>query len=547
MSLAHQIKPLGDGPAPSALAKYDAAILALSEAKSVDEVKDLRDKAEAMRAYARQAKNKDLEADAAEIRIRAERRLGELIAGQKATDGLNAGGRPQKTGSDTEPVSQKATLAEAGIDKKLSARAQKMAAVPAAEFESMVGEWRERVEVENERVTTNLLAAGEKKLSRDEKEAALADKMKAAAESLGQGKFGVILADPPWRFEPYSRQTGMDRAADNHYPTMDVDAIAALEVPASEDCALFLWATSPMIREALFVMSAWGFEYKSQLIWLKDRIGTGYWARNKHEILLIGTRGDIPAPAPGTQPESVIAATVGAHSEKPVAFHEIIERIYPNLPRLEMFARASRPGWNGWGAEAKDHSVARNGANMENGDVDGSAPRAGHAGQTVYALSGQVESRNSDVDTFDGNASLAAREGEKSLHSNSPAMASEAGRFNSGSLTEIVVKTQVQVLPGVAFGDAKGGPTGMGRSDSVERHAPNSNSSATSSRQTDTAGMEPPPSVSATIRKPLRPHCLKPELCAGSGREHCHACKRAMGTRADGGDDITTKHEAIQA
>ncbi|TPN86356.1 hypothetical protein FJ980_30245 [Mesorhizobium sp. B1-1-5] len=289
--------------------------------------------------------------------------------------------------------------------------------------------------------------------------------MKAAAESLGQGMFGVILADPPWRFEPYSRQTGMDRAADNHYPTMDVDAIAALEVPAADDCALFLWATAPMIREALFVMSAWGFEYKSQLIWLKDRLGTGYWARNKHEILLIGTRGDIPAPAPGTQPESVIAATVGAHSEKPVAFHEIIECIYPNLPRLEMFARASRPGWKGWGAEA------------------------------------------------------------------------EAGRFNSGSLTEIAVKTQVQVLPDVASGDVKGGPTGMGRSDGRERPAPNSNSSVPTSspEKTDTAGGKVgclSPSATIPQRKPLRPHCLNPDLCAGSGREHCHACKKAMASEA---------------
>ncbi|TPM37069.1 hypothetical protein FJ964_30305 [Mesorhizobium sp. B2-3-2] len=286
--------------------------------------------------------------------------------------------------------------------------------------------------------------------------------MKAAAESLGQGTFGVILADPPWRFEPYSRQTGMDRAADNHYPTMDVDAIAALEVPAAADCALFLWATSPMIREALFVMAAWGFEYKSQLIWLKDRIGTGYWARNKHEILLIGTRGDIPAPSPGTQPESVIAAAVGAHSEKPIAFHEIIERIYPNLPRLEMFARATRPGWNGWGAEA------------------------------------------------------------------------EAGRFDSGSLTEIAVKSQVQVLPDVASGDVKGGPTGMGRSDSRERPAPDPNSSATSSRQASKPETASPPAVSGAQfkPKPLRPHCLNPDLCAGSGREHCHACKKAMASEA---------------
>lgn len=189
--------------------------------------------------------------------------------------------------------------------------------------------------------------------SRQAKEAALAENIRAAASSLGEKLYGVILADPPWRFEPYSRSTGMDRAADNHYPTMDLEEIEGLAVPAASDCALFLWATAPMLPQALSVMKAWGFTYKSHVVWAKDRVGTGYWARNKHELLLIGTRGNIPAPEPGTQPESLITAPVGAHSAKPEQFHEIIERIYPTMPRLEMFSRAERDGWDAWGAEAK--------------------------------------------------------------------------------------------------------------------------------------------------------------------------------------------------
>lgn len=143
------------------LVRYDAACKALADARAVDEVKDLRDKADAMRIYAMQAKNKQLEVDAAEIRIRAERRLGELIKGQKGAVGLNAGGRP-KTGSDEEPVSAdpRPTLAQAGIDKKLSSRAQALADVPEEEFEAEVSEWRGRVEQENERVTTRLVDAG---------------------------------------------------------------------------------------------------------------------------------------------------------------------------------------------------------------------------------------------------------------------------------------------------------------------------------------------------------------------------------------------------
>jgi hypothetical protein len=149
------------------LIRYDAACVALATAKSIDEVKDFVDKAEAMRAYARQAKNHQLEVDAAEIRIRAERRLGELISAQKATVGLNPGGRP-KTRAEREQVPEPPTLSDVGIDRKMSARAQKMAAVPEGEFEAMVGDWRQRIEAENERVTTNLLKAGEREQGRRE-------------------------------------------------------------------------------------------------------------------------------------------------------------------------------------------------------------------------------------------------------------------------------------------------------------------------------------------------------------------------------------------
>lgn len=333
-----------------ALAKYDAAINAIAEAKAVDELLNIRDTADALRAAARVANNKQAEADMAEIRFRAERRVGEMMASQRAAGMFSGGakGIGKKVWVDDKP-----TLTEAGIDKNLADRARKLAAIPAAEFNGIVSDWRGRVEEENERVTGSLLKAGEKRLSRDEKEAALATKIRAGVDALNQGRFGVILADPPWRFEPHSRDTGMDRSADNHYPTMAVDDIAALGAPAADDCVLFLWATAPMIREALHVMDEWGFEYKSQIVWVKDRIGTGYWARNKHELLLIGTRGAIPAPAPGTQPDSAILASVGRHSEKPGAFHEIIERLFPTLPKIEMFSRQARDGWHAWGAEAE--------------------------------------------------------------------------------------------------------------------------------------------------------------------------------------------------
>jgi len=172
--------------------------------------------------------------------------------------------------------------------------------------------------------------------------------------ALPKKRFGVILADPEWKFEVYSDDTGMDRSADNHYPTSATDEICKRPVGAiaAKECALFLWATVPMLPDAFRVMAAWGFEYKSHCIWKKDRIGTGYWFRNQHELLLIGTKGKIPAPAMGTQFPSVIDAPVGKHSQKPDAFYEIIEKYFPTLPKIELNARRARAGWDSWGNEA---------------------------------------------------------------------------------------------------------------------------------------------------------------------------------------------------
>jgi N6-adenosine-specific RNA methylase IME4/ParB-like chromosome segregation protein Spo0J len=191
-----------------------------------------------------------------------------------------------------------------------------------------------------------------KKEARSDKERALAVATIAASQALGTKVYGVIYADPPWRFEPYSRDTGMDRAADNHYPTVDTAGICAMRVPAADDAILFMWATVPMLQEGLDVLRAWGFTYKSHAVWVKDRIGTGYWFRNKHEVLLVGTRGNIPAPAMGDQAASALEAPCGKHSAKPEVFADLIVQMFPTLPRLEMFARDPKPDWDAWGNEA---------------------------------------------------------------------------------------------------------------------------------------------------------------------------------------------------
>ena len=154
----------------SELVKYDAACRAIAEAASIDEAKDFRDKSEAMRAYARQAKNKQLEVQAAEIRIRAERRIGELMSAQRDAGMMNDGAKGTGSNQHEVRVAEKPappTLAEAGIDKNLADRARKYAAIPEAEFNGIVSDWKGRVEQENERVTVNLLAAASKAEAQD--------------------------------------------------------------------------------------------------------------------------------------------------------------------------------------------------------------------------------------------------------------------------------------------------------------------------------------------------------------------------------------------
>jgi N6-adenosine-specific RNA methylase IME4 len=113
-----------------------------------------------------------------------------------------------------------------------------------------------------------------------------------------------------------------------------------------------LWSTVPHLPQAIEVMEEWGFTYVSLFGWIKNKAGTGYWVRNRLELLLIGKRGNIPCPAPGCQFDSVIEAPVREHSRKPDVAYEMIEAMFPTLPKIELFARAARDGFDCWGNEA---------------------------------------------------------------------------------------------------------------------------------------------------------------------------------------------------
>jgi N6-adenosine-specific RNA methylase IME4 len=170
------------------------------------------------------------------------------------------------------------------------------------------------------------------------------------APALPAGKYAVLLADPPWRYDFIEAD---NRAIENQYPTLTADEIACYEDAdgrpvadlAADDAVLYLWATNPKLIEAMTVMAGWGFEYVTNMVWVKDRVGMGYWARQRHELLLIGRRGEFSPPPEHLRPDSVMEAPRTAHSEKPATVHELIEAVWSDAPKVEVFAREPRPGW----------------------------------------------------------------------------------------------------------------------------------------------------------------------------------------------------------
>lgn len=170
------------------------------------------------------------------------------------------------------------------------------------------------------------------------------------ADDLDQlGTYDVLYVDPPWRYEHAPDDS---RAVENHYPTMTLDALKALRPPAGDDAVLLMWATSPKLAEALDLMAAWEFDYRTSMVWVKDRIGMGYYARQRHELLLIGKRGDARSPDEEDRPDSVIEAPRGAHSAKPPIVYDLIGRMFAGRTKVELFARTRRPGWAAWGNQA---------------------------------------------------------------------------------------------------------------------------------------------------------------------------------------------------
>lgn len=321
-----------------AMIKLGDATRMLAEVRDAPGAKKLMDLAAAAELYARKSKLGQQAIDYAfGIKIDAERMLGQYL---KATPDSPRGVRPE-LGTVGVPNSNAPSLAELGVSKKLSAESQRLADIPDDTFA--------RVKSGEIKPTVAL---------RDQKRATLGDRI----ASLPAGKFRVIYADPPWKYG--DERAGLekaDTAAAGQYPTMATSKICEFTDHAGrhvsdlahDDAVLFMWATFPLLVDALDVVKAWGFHYKTAFVWDKQRSNIGNYHNACAELLMICTRGSCPIEI-DTRPKQVQSIARERHSAKPEEFRALIDSLYPSGPRVELFRRGEAPaGWVIWGNESE--------------------------------------------------------------------------------------------------------------------------------------------------------------------------------------------------
>ena len=308
------------------LIHFNKAKQELAIATSIDEVKEIRDKAEALRHYAKQAgESLTMQNQCAEIKIRAERRAGELIPEKVRRP---EEGRP-KEGLHDEGL----LLKDLDINETQSTRWQAIASIPEEQFESFIGEIKDA----NRELTSSSMHRYARSLH------------KVEAPPLPDKKYNVIYADPPWSYTNLMPPGTTDPS--DYYPLMTLEEICNLKVKeiVTENAVLFLWVTAPILAESFEVIQAWGFKYKAQFIWDKIKHNVGHYNSVRHELLQICIRGSCPIQEKKLFDSVQTIERSGKHSQKPEQFRKIIETLYPEGKKIELFARAASDGWDIYG------------------------------------------------------------------------------------------------------------------------------------------------------------------------------------------------------
>lgn len=330
----------------NALVKLEGAVRMLAEAGTLEDVKHVHDLAQAAAEYARAARlGLEAQNSAAEIKLRAERKAGEMLAGLERQPGRRSDITLSTIGQGSEYAT---VLEETDTTRQAAARWQKIAALPDDQFEEYIAETK----AERAELTTTGILRFERELAR----AAVAQE-RQNAPPLPSGKYRIFYADPPWSYG----NSGVIGPTDNyghvhrHYPSMSIAELCAMG-PAVRDMAednavLFMWVTSPLLEECFDVIRAWGFKYKTSFVWDKVRHNFGHYNSVRHELLLVCTRGSCTPDNLKLYDSVQTIERSDIHSEKPSEFRAIIEDLYEYGERLELFARANTDGWEVWGNE----------------------------------------------------------------------------------------------------------------------------------------------------------------------------------------------------
>jgi N6-adenosine-specific RNA methylase IME4 len=325
-------------PGPQMLAVEQARDF-LAKSRNLDEVKGVVDQAKAVALYLR-SRNASIESqnDAVEIRLHAERRLGELSMDIEEDGRGHKKSKPKAATSAV--ISKGAKLAELGLKERDARRFEQLAKIPEEKFDELITETKEK----GERLTSNAPL----KMVRQENKAKAAAELRAKPIPQVDGRFDVIIIDCPWLYE--KRAEDITQRGQIDYPGMTQDELKALPVPdrAEDNCILFAWTTNAFIEDALELGRHWGFGLKTMLTWAKDRMGNGDWLRGKTEHCLMFVKGSPIVTL--TNQTTLLSAPVREHSRKPDEFYALVESLCPGT-KLDMFAREAREGFVLWGNE----------------------------------------------------------------------------------------------------------------------------------------------------------------------------------------------------
>tara|TARA_R100000773_G_C4212798_1_gene111930 strand:+ start:116 stop:1099 length:984 start_codon:yes stop_codon:yes gene_type:complete len=324
-----------------ALQLRDNAKQQLAQIKNIETGIEYLNKVKAIETWAKaEKKDAELQNIIAEQKLRTQRILGGLLQESEVS----------KTNQYSAGSKEKPTLSNFGINKNQSHQFQKIASLPQEIFEQEIIAAKEETSKRIELTTSRLLKVA-KKIKREED----LKKQKEEIDKLDYtsllDEYDVIVADPPWEYNRIY-DPDVSRVA-NPYPSMTLEQIKNIKLPASNNSVLWLWTTHSYLYDAKDILEHWGFEYKATLVWNKDKMGMGNWLRMQCEFCLLGIKGK-PI-YNNTKYRDIITEKGRQHSRKPDIFYDMVNEICLGS-KLDYFSREQREGWYNYGNEINKFS-----------------------------------------------------------------------------------------------------------------------------------------------------------------------------------------------